>query len=376
MRGGLPAECALLCLALRQPPPDDATVRQAIAQVRDWPDLLKGARLHHVLPLMVAGLGTDRLPALWGEICRDRSRDLARSSLMRVAELGRICRALAKAGIPVLALKGIALSQRLYDDPGRRGGGDLDLLVAPAEFWRARQEILALGYEPFEDLALSAEQQAMAQSWIRDVGFHHPMGVRVELHQRLTCDRALLPWTFEDLWRDRLELSQWGTDLFTLSDRHHVVYLCVHGAHHRWERLCWLADLAVMLRSAPLLAQAIEDCAALGVSKPLAHGLWLCHRLLGFDLPPPIRADGKARRWSARFVGQWQKAWTKPPGKLALKLYEYSMAGSWRRGWGQFMLDLRYPMDWSALGLPQQWVWLYPLLRPVLWLGRRIRGAW
>lgn len=386
----MPSELRLMCLAVRRPlDRENAELGQAVAEVGNWPLLLEAAGLHHTLALMVDGLGPDLMAALPQDVrqaYRNRAMDAARRSLARVAELIRLTQALAAVGIRALPLKGVCLAQRLYGNPAMRGGGDIDLLVEPVNFWRAQDVILGLGYTPLAAPAILAEQRPLGQHLIRDIGYRHPQGHLVELHQRLTQDPTLLPLDFETLWQDRQPMAGWGDAVQTLSDRHLALYLCVHGAHHCWERLCWLADIAALLRHPAALAQAIEDCDSYSLRKPMIDCLWLCHLLLGFDLPPSIAADRRAAKWAGRFVrqmvagGVWAKDFrsgiaVRYGREIKVRMYQYGMKGSWRSLWSQIKLDMQYPIDWAVLRLPDRLTFLYPLIRPAGWLIRRFVAA-
>lgn len=378
----MPAEFRLMCLTARRPVDrSDPHLRRTFAEIRHWPDLLAAARLHHTLPLMVEGLGTDLMAALPREIgtsYRTRTMEMVCHSLTRVAELKRLTRALTQAGIRVLTLKGVPLSQRLYGSPALRGKGDIDLLIEPANLWRAQDMILNLGYSVVADPVLLPEQRSQGQHFIRDIGYRHPQGHVLELHQRLTQDPSLLPLDFESLWRERQTVTALGETVHTLSDRHLALYLCVHGAHHYWERLCWLADMANLLRHPAAMAQAVEDSEAHGLLKPMAHCLWLCHVLLGTDLPATIRANPHARAWTNRFVkhlgsdGHWARAPASGGQGMRTRLYQYTMKGTWSSVWTQIRADLQYPIDWTTIRLPRLFRFLYPALRPAGWLMRRI----
>lgn len=53
-------------------------------------------------------------------------------------------------GIPTVILKGAAAGM-LYPDPGLRSYGDIDFMVSPADFKRARAALVAAGFEGKDD---------------------------------------------------------------------------------------------------------------------------------------------------------------------------------------------------------------------------------
>ena len=92
---------------------------------------------------------------------------------------------LGGAGIPVVALKGVALAWRHYPEPGLRPMRDLDLLVPEA---RARQAIALLHDAGFVPVATDAATLAEAFEYGHDLPAqrHAELGVTIELHHRLT----------------------------------------------------------------------------------------------------------------------------------------------------------------------------------------------
>jgi hypothetical protein len=81
-----------------------------------------------------------------------RALDAGRRQAVLLQTIGeRAIAALAGAGIRSAPLKGPALSEDLYDDPGRRPSSDVDLLVAPEQLHDAVAVVCELGYLPPAD---------------------------------------------------------------------------------------------------------------------------------------------------------------------------------------------------------------------------------
>jgi hypothetical protein len=135
-------EFRLFCLALRRPQhaEDIAALRHELAGGPDWKCIIEGARRHRVAPLLLAGVQTCQSPHLPADAVTELRQEAfaaARRSLAQTAEIGRLSRIFGQAGIRVLALKGVVLSEQLYGDPAQRNPRDIDLLVDPQEFAEA-----------------------------------------------------------------------------------------------------------------------------------------------------------------------------------------------------------------------------------------------
>ena len=83
--------------------------------------------------------------------------------------------------------------------------------------------------------------------------------------------------------------------LKTLSRIDLFLYLCVHGAIHRFAILKWIADIAAMLRAMTReqFAQVVARASSLGVIAEMNAALNLIEGMLSVSAPCPI-ASGKA----------------------------------------------------------------------------------
>jgi len=202
--------------------------------------------------------------------------------------------AFARAGIPVLALKGPALAQRLHGDVGVRDYDDLDLLVRPRDVAGARATLAELGY---------VQQDQLPVHWERDVArrlyvllYRHPRTqVEIDLHWR--WDPHVRDG--EDVWSGARRIACGGREIPTPGDEALLVYLCVHGARHAWSRLAWIRDVAALLESRAWSGASLTRRARrAGAAKMLAFGVQLAHDVLG--APLPVRVAPETARLAAR----------------------------------------------------------------------------
>jgi hypothetical protein len=379
----------LICAVLRRPPGADqvAAVRKAAAAHPDWADVCRLAREHRVASHVFAALkasGSPNIPAWSLEELRRASFADARSALMQVAEINRLLAALQAASVPVLVLKGVALSVQLFGDVGRRRARDIDLLVAPANRERADAALRTMGYR---SRRWSAADQAAVERCVKDAEyFHSSTGACVELHTRLTDNADMLAWDFASLWHEREEVLVGATVIPTLPRHRLAVYLCVHGASHGWQRLRWLADLAAVLADAAGVSAAIAAARAEGLGAAMMQAAALAHRTIGLpvsneDLTRAAENSEVARldflllRFFAGSVfstapAPYSWAWRKRYS-FWLRLYRLALKNGRRYRTIEIARAWISPADRSALRLPPALSALYPVLRPVGWLVRR-----
>lgn len=112
------------------------------------PALAKLAQSEGLAALLGARLRAGRLRTSNPEVDRQLRQSHRQASvfyLLLEARLRPILDALARQGVPVLALKGVALVERVYGDPGSRPMGDADLLVPAAHWPQALEAIRQAG---------------------------------------------------------------------------------------------------------------------------------------------------------------------------------------------------------------------------------------
>lgn len=157
----------------------------------------------------------------------------------------RVQEQLLKAGIPVIALKGIALSSGLYKDEGLRPMGDIDLLVPEGRGMDALRVVLEMGAKP---LAVPrSEWHEQSDAHLRPVKID---GIMVELHQRLFSLGSAYYTKNVDFFKHKQTIEKQGLKLQILNDRmmgYHLVAHAIKGIEMGGLRFGWLLDIALLI---------------------------------------------------------------------------------------------------------------------------------
>jgi hypothetical protein len=360
----------------------------------DWEDFLRSAEHHGVLALAVRNL-IEHAPALPSEVRRSLESAYAenfRRGLWFTAELQRITRHFALNGVRAIPYKGPTLAQRAYGDLALRSFSDLDLLIAPEDFARARRALAELGYLPSKPLTPAVERLWLRTGYERS--FDGPGGKNlVELQW------ALLPYfyavdpesfRFDHLWsragqinlgtNEALpELPPLGVAMESgmnpssvpcLSPEDSLLVLSLHAAKHLWTRLIWVADIAESLRASNVdLALVVSRARPLGVARILGVSLQLANHLLQAPLPPAGQAlidhdpqiPELAQEALARLSrGQSYDFETTAYFREILRTRE-RRADRWRYLWR--LVWTPGPGDIEALKLPEMMFPIYPAVR-------------
>jgi hypothetical protein len=249
LAGSAPARAWLLaCLRAigrRQTPP------RPPADV-DWDAAIAAAAAEDLVPAVAHALAARQWPGV-PDGARDRlTQGLSASRarhLVMTAELGRVLRRCRAERLEVIVLKGPALAETVYPDPGLRPFSDLDLLVRPADRLRMDAVLRDLGHRRVAD----------EHSWDFDIAFdgatvyEAPAGVRVDLHwslltePRFACNRGEL----QAVWERSAPITVAGEPALGLGREDLVLHLATHLAVHH-TLAGWLRhwDLALVLERA------------------------------------------------------------------------------------------------------------------------------
>jgi hypothetical protein len=265
----------------------------------DWSELYRLAEHHGLLPLVARNL-IAHAPGLPPEIeqsLRSAFDANARRNLWFASELVRIADHFEKRQLRAIPYKGPVLAESAYGDVALRNFGDLDFLISPADFERAKQAVVELKYWPSK-----AFSPAVERFWLRngyERAFDGAAGkYLVELQWRPLPRFYGVDLPVEELLARSSRTALGGHDMASLSAEDSLLVLCLHAAKHLWMRLIWICDIAETLRTQVVDWEVV--CArarTLGIVRMLGVSFWLVQRLFGVELPGPAQeiADGDSR---------------------------------------------------------------------------------
>src|SRR4030081_2779641 len=135
----------------------------------EWSEFIRLAEYHGVLPLAARNLielGRG-LPPEVERLLRSAYETNLRRNLWFAAELARIMQHFERRQLRALPYKGPVLAQSLYCDLGLRSFSDLDFLISPADFERAKQALAEIGYRPSGEFKPPLESLAAVRLLLR-----------------------------------------------------------------------------------------------------------------------------------------------------------------------------------------------------------------
>ncbi len=285
------AQTARLLWESCRPEPDPGAIRRALDGGADLTWAVSAAAEHRLIPLLWRTLRAAGALDLLGA---ERDDLGAAADTFRMEALLLIPRAVAlavrpltDAGLEPLVLKGPAVAGR-YPEPGLRPMEDIDLLLPLAEHARALDALGGVGWQVARAAGVDHYDTVLIHPEVPSLFLEMHFGLE-RITQRIT---ALDPLA---LWERRQPMECAGTPAFGLPQTEELVVLAAHAGkpHHRFARLVWMADLAMIesdaaARGAPVDWDAVRAFAREARCVTLVGAALAMARRAGLEVPPGL----------------------------------------------------------------------------------------
>ncbi len=266
------------CLKKDKRIPDQNII--AALSPEDWQSFLSLAAMQRIMPLLWHRLKQKNLATLVPETAAAQFQEASRrntlNNLRLNTELSRLLAALEKENIPLIPLKGIVLSNTVYENISLREMNDIDVLARPTDLQRIADILTHMGYrsiQPFD-----------VDNVIR-TGHHLPRFIKknsahFEIHCNITNPGAPHSIEPQGLWLRAMPVQIAGRNTLMLSAEDMLLHLCLHTSylHPFTFGLRPFCDIAETIDhfGAALDWQAVADRA---ISQKWQRGVYLALRL-------------------------------------------------------------------------------------------------
>lgn len=382
----------LACSRRSLTPAAASKVHGYLEQQLDWDYIVAQAQEHSVLPLLNQHLQprfSDLLPVAARTTLHEMAGYCQRNNLAFAGELLRILSLFEKSGIDAIPFKGPVLAIIAYGNLALRMFADLDILIQEKDLISAREALVADGY--VTEFTFTPEQERSYLKAECALQLRHPgRDFVVELHWLLTERYLSINFPMAELWQ-RCSVAKIGrTAVKALSPEDLLLYLCVHGSKHHWERLEWLSCVAEVIGANPSIdwVSIDERARKSGTQRILRIALILAHHLLATPLPEELRTEVEGDSVAVRLA---HRAATELFARQVRSLEQRAKGGAWylyllrtRERWSDKARILTYsamrqphPSAQEFVKLPPSLAFLYYFLRPArlmgtaLWSGLR-----
>jgi hypothetical protein len=266
-------------------------IQALLQQQLDWDYLLQTAPLHGMIPLLYTHLQAicpEAVPPDILERLQNHYQGNAQRNLFLTGELLKFLDLFQQHEIAAVPFKGPILAASIYGNLALRQFGDLDILIHKQDVIKAKELMLAQGYQ-LEMISLTKAQEAAYIQSQAEYNFWRAEGssrINVELHWGIVPGdfaRAIAPECF---FSPLEPISLQQKTILTFTPENLLLILCIQRSKHLWERLDWICDIAEILRTHPQMnwQQVIEKATQLGCRRMLFLGLYLAKELLQAEL--------------------------------------------------------------------------------------------
>jgi len=286
------AELLLCALRVFIGTEENARLKALIHRGTDWSRLLEWADQHEVVPHLHRALSTGCADIVPEEVLQPLKAQFdlnLRRNLRLSGELLNLLERFSAQGIPALPIKGPALAALLSGNLALRQCVDLDIMVHKPNVLKAKELLVAQGYQPFYRLS-HAQDAACLRYGIEYNFYRDDPGVLVEIHWRMDPQDDYLPLNMERLWEGCAPVAFAGRTVPHPPAENLLQILLVHGSRHFWQQMKWLCDIGQLLQT----HQEIDwDRVLEGARTPRGRdifypGLWLARDLLEAPLPDAV----------------------------------------------------------------------------------------
>ncbi len=291
-----------------------------LRQELDWNYIFKVTERNAVTPIVFWNLlrhFNQLLPEEIKETLNREFQEHTRHNMFLTRKLIEIIGFFNSNDIPVLPFKGPLLANQAYGNLALRRFGDLDILLPPKYVEAGIKLLLKNGYTSKFDLSL-LDDTNWHLTRKKDIGFiSADKNVLLELHWKLSGSHFGVPFEMSRLWQKLETVNLAGVKVNTLSFSDLLVYLCLHGAKHSWERFGWICDINELIGSEKDINWEFVNAEAerLGCKNTLDLGLYLVHEFFDLKVSVPnwqkiendltfkeIVADIRARLFASEMV--------------------------------------------------------------------------
>jgi hypothetical protein len=284
------------------------------------------------------------------------------------AELIRIMKLLEDNGIEALAFKGPTLAQMAYGNITLRQYCDLDMLTKKNDIYKIDSLLKAYGYERL--LTLTSVQEEIWIKFAHDLGLiHSKKDVHFEMHWSFLDEDYPMQVDLDNFWEETQEVKLNGHSLTTFSNENLLVYLCIHGSKHLWERIEWIKDIDMLIRKDNIdWEKVIEKSKGTGFEKMIYLGFSLSTLLLDTPLPNAIQNEIQKYKQIDAISNFILESWSNPKStfqktKTMLKLFP----GIKEQAIYLHKIILKPSFnEYWLIDLPKRLYWGYYFIRPYL----------
>jgi hypothetical protein len=290
-------EILILCTTTRISPEKKERLSKLLAKTVDWEYLQLLVEFHNIAPLVYHNIMVNNLSDRVNESCLEHFQANYNEALYRNIvlsnELANLISGLKKHDIPVIALKGIALAEMLYDNIVLRNMLDIDILVQPDNLSRTDALLKEMGYRQ----PMSSGRMAHP---FHGAPYFKLEGARyfVELHWTLE-DEKLISIPVEKIWERSQTLRLQSGETRVLSLENTLIFSAIRlYKEANWLKvLIDIAELTKKYEGTLDWDYIIDDAHSWRIETILYYSLGMAKDILEAPVPLAVLEKLKPKAW-------------------------------------------------------------------------------
>ena len=303
------AALALLTLCLTSEPLSREAVDDLMRRTQT-DVVLEAATYHRVGGLAYVRLQTLDVPASLVVGLRQMYTQAVHQHMRILFALRRLQTILDKGDTQWAVVKGPVLVEMLYGDPGTRSYEDLDALVEPRSFQEAVRQLEAAGVQ-----LLDRNWKVIRRESFGELHFLLPANLLLDLHWSLvTIYRGRTSMNSTEILTRRRQVQLAGIPAWSLDPVDQVLHLAVHAALSGADKLIWLKDIDLAVRTLANDWQSLAERAERWrVAAPVGLMLSRAATTLGTPVPAGLAEQLLGRYYRTMLpvidrISPWQQA--------------------------------------------------------------------
>jgi len=375
----------LIACCQTEPSNDDINfINSYLPTITNYQSLIAAATRHGILPLVhktIKSLSQSNYSRSSSSTLFSKLKPLymtiVQRNMLMTSELLNILKLLRENKIEALTFKGPALSQIAYGDITLRQYSDLDILIRKEDIYKIDTLLKDQSYQHINKLTPYQEK-----IWIKhakDIGLYHPKsGVYTEMHWRLMESHYPMQLDLDTIWDNQKTIIINGKEIKTFATEDLLLFLCIHGSKHLYERIEWIKDIDLLIRSHDIDWEEIDKkVSGSGFETMYYLGLHLSYQLFKTELPisvlEHISIARKLTNVTEYILDSWQNENTNnikdTIQRLRIKLKLLPGFKEKIKHLHIIILKPSYNELWFV-ELPKSLYWLYYFIRPYLLLKK------
>ncbi|MDF1880470.1 nucleotidyltransferase family protein [Sulfurimonas sp. MAG313] len=230
-----------LIFQISQSKPNVENIEKLVSQELNQDKLFALSLANGVLPLLHKELSKHKHTPMLNKF-KNSANQIKYTNFFMSAQLLQLVLLLKENKINIIPIKGPLLAVHAYSDISLRPSSDLDILAKVKDLVAIAKILESMGY--VSEKTTSAFTNPMVLKHFSDISFKHSQtGLIVELHWKLLKSASSTLADIETIFLNAINIPFQNTSLLSLPIEEEFLYLCVHAAKHRFERIEWMNDL-------------------------------------------------------------------------------------------------------------------------------------